>query len=325
MLLVVGPIFAVEIAAGNQLPTVAYHLAGDFGAALLQPTKEACSITYPTLLALNGSITPLIITFVIPLYIYLLQPFIRNHTGTMFKRIGLGIIAITLSLISTLLLDTVGHIHSSSTCFLSSGLRFNNACDLVESPSISPLYIIIPHTLNAFAYIFLYIGAYEFILSQSPHAMKGLVIGLFFAIKGAFQLLAVLTVYLPFISWSSDSSFPSCGFVYYLTNFAIAFTGIVAYSCISRRYKYRVREEPCYAYHFFEEYYAEPTKKHENLVYKVENDDNYQWVAEEGKKENHSSTSQATDPHTKENTTGSKRQKKLELPDHISSRDKSEK
>ena len=485
LLLVVGPIFAVEIAAGNQLPTVAYHLAGDFGVALLKPTKEVCSITYPTMLALNGSITPLIITFIIPLYIYLLRPFIRNHTGTMFKRIGLGIVALTLSLISTLLLDTVGHIHSSSTtCFLNSSLRFNSTCDLVESPSISPLYIIIPYTMNAFAYMFLYIGSYEFMLSQSPHAMKGLVIGLFFAIKGAFQLLAVLTVYLPFISWSSDSSFPSCGFVYYLTNFAIALFGIMAYTCISRRYQYRERDEPWYTHyaeqyfadnifshhyadnrsteqhknlvskleddwqwvgtkpkgskrdnhsstsqakdphtqdskrwrkfelpknmadhdricghHFAEEYCDRPKEqcenlihkvgdddnwqlagegkknnrsstlqatnphtqdntthrklrrklepsdnprdgicshhfaeeyydRHENLVYKVEDDNNWQWVGtepEEGKKEDHSSTSQATDPHTKENTTGSKRQKKLELPDHISSRDKSEK
>ena len=80
------------------------------------------------------------------------------------------------------------------------GLHFNNTCDLVESPSISLLYIIIPYTLNALAYIFLYIRACEFILFQSPRVMKGLVIGLFFAIKGAFQLLAVLTVYLPFIT-----------------------------------------------------------------------------------------------------------------------------
>ena len=139
-------------------------------------------------------------------------------------------VVLTLSLISTLLLDTVGHIRSRSTaCFLNNGPHFNNTCDLVELPFINLLYIIIPYALNAFAYVLLYIRAYEFILSQSPHAMKALVIGILFAIKGVFQLLAVLTVYLPFISWSSDSSFPSCGFVYYLMNIAIALTGIVVY------------------------------------------------------------------------------------------------
>jgi peptide/histidine transporter 3/4 len=330
VLLVLGPIFAVEIAADNQLPTVAYHLAGDFSSALLRPAKEACSITYPTMLALNGSITPLIITSIIPLYMYLLRPFIKHHTPKMLKQIGLGIMALTLSLISTLLLDTAGHIRSSNTtCFFNSGLHFNGTCDLVESPSVSPLYIIIPYTLNAFAYMFLYIGSYKFILSQSPHAMKGLIIGLFFAIKGLFQLVAVLTVYLPFISWSSDSSFPSCGFVYYLTNLAIALTGIVAYSCISKRYKYRTRDEPSDTHIYAEVYYTpcRSIEQDENLVYKVEDDDNSQWVCtepEEGKKSNHSSTSQATIPHTQDNATGSKRQRKIELPDHISSRNKSE-
>ncbi len=317
VLLVLGLIFAVEIAAGNQLPTVAYHLAGDFSSALLQPAKEACSIPYPTALALNGSITPVIISFIIPLYMYLLRPFIKNHTPKMLRQIGLGIIVLTLSLISTLLLDTVGHIRSSSTtCFLNSGLHFNNSCDLVESPSVSPLYIIIPYTLNAFAYIFLYIGSYEFILSQSPHAMKGLVIGLFFAIKGLFQLLAVLTVYLLFISWSSDSSFPSCGFVYYLTNFAIALVGIVAYSCVSRSYQYQVRDVPdnIFGHRFAEEYYDRSIEQHENLVHKIEDDDSRQWVCtdpEESKKDNHSSTSRAINPHTQDNIAGSKRRRKL--------------
>ena len=76
--------------------------------------------------------------------------------------------------------------------------------------------------------MFLYIAVYEFISSQSPHAMKGLVIGTF---KGVFQLLGVVTTYLPFASheWSKAHTFPSCGFVYYLINAIIALIGIVAY------------------------------------------------------------------------------------------------
>ena len=330
VLLALGPIFAVDIAASNQLPTVAYHLAGDSATALLWPIKEACSITYPTVLALNGSITPLIITFIIPLHIDLLRPFIKNHILRMLKRIGLGMVVLTLSLISTLLLDTVGYIHSSSTtCFLSSGPHFNHTYDLVELPSISPLYIIIPYTLNSFAYVFLYIGAYECILSQSPHAMQGLVIGIFFAIKGVFQLLAVLTVYLPFISWSSDSSFPSCGCIYYLINIVIALIGIMVYTWAAVKYQYRQRDDILPNMHIFAEcYYSRGIDDDaDGLLHRVK-----AWVRRVpihvhvcSNKDNPPSTSQATNTHKQENATGNSRRAKVELPDHISSRNKSEK
>jgi hypothetical protein len=42
-----------------------------------------------------------------------------------------------------------------------------------------------------------YVAIYEFICAQSPHSMKGLLIGTHFAIKGIFQLVATLVVYTP--------------------------------------------------------------------------------------------------------------------------------
>ena len=88
--------------------------------------------------------------------------------------------------------------------------------------------------------------------------MKGLVIGTFFAIKGIFQLLGVVIIYLPFaLGWRNTlRSFPSCGFVYYLINAIIALIGIVAYTCVARQYQYRVRDEPDNIYRYAEEYYA---------------------------------------------------------------------
>ena len=69
----------------------------------------------------------------------------------------------------------------------------------------------------------LYIAVYEFICAQSPCAMKGLVIGAFFAIKGVFQLLSVVVTYLPFaLGWKTERIFPSYGFVYYLINAIVA-------------------------------------------------------------------------------------------------------
>ena len=123
-------------------------------------------------------------------------------------------------------------------------------------------WLVIQYSLNAVGYMLLYIAVYEFICSQSPHAMKGLVIGTFFAIKGVFQLLGVVIIYLPFgIGWNIVRSFPSCGFVYYLINVIIALIGIVAYTCVARKYQYRVRDEPDNIYRYAEEYYANAQDK----------------------------------------------------------------
>ena len=247
VLLALGPIFAVDIAANEQLPNFAQHM-----------DKQITGIMR---IFKNGTIFYLLVAIIIPLYIFLLRPCVHNRVLGMFERIKLGILLILASAICILLMDIVGHINSSSTaCFLAADYTPSSNCSTLnftcKSLNLNISYLAIPYTLNAFAYTFLYIGAYQFILAQSPHAMKGLLIGTFFAIKGVFKLLGVLTVYLPFISWSSDSSFPSCGFIYYLINIAVALTGIVAYTCITRSYQYRERDEPDNIYRYAEEYYA---------------------------------------------------------------------
>jgi hypothetical protein len=106
---------------------------------------------------------------------------------------------------------------------------------------INSYSLVIRYSLNVVGYnnniMLLYIAVYKFMCSQSPHAMKGLVIGTFFAIKGIFQLLGVVVIYyLPFIlGWKNIlRSFPSCGFIYYLIKAIIALIGIVAYTCVAR-------------------------------------------------------------------------------------------
>ena len=210
------------------------------------------------------TLTPLLITFLIPIYLCLLRPFIHNYIPGMLKRIGLGMIFILLSILCTSVMDAYGHIvHANvTTCFLhdeSYLYYFDYYFRHVQvSLDINSYWLVIQYSLNAVGYMLLYIAVYEFICSQSPHAMKGLVIGTFFAIKGVFQLLGVVITYLPFaIGWKNIvHSFPSCGFVYYLINAIIALIGIVAYTCVARQYQYRVRDEPDNIYRYAEEYYA---------------------------------------------------------------------
>ena len=218
------------------------------------------------------TLTSLLITFLMPIYLCLLRPFVQNYIPGMLKRIGLGMIFILLSILCTSVMDAYGHKHANVTaCFIHELFDYSSHTYTQISLDINSYWLVIQYSLNAVGYMLLYIAMYEFICSQSPHAMKGLVIGTFFAIKGVFQLLGVVIAYLPFaLGWRNTlHSFPSCGFVYYLINAIIALIGIVVYTCVARQYQYRVRDEPDNIYRYAEEYYAnaqdEPNNDYDNL------------------------------------------------------------
>ena len=122
---------------------------------------------------------------------------------------GMGITLLLLSSLSTLLIDTMGHLHhpNITSCFLVTNYfsTYNYYNDIVESLNISVLFLFIPYVSNALGYTFFYIAAYEFICALSPHAMKGLLIGTFFAIKGVFQLTGATAILFPFLSWQFET------------------------------------------------------------------------------------------------------------------------
>ena len=227
------------------------------------------------------SVTSLPIVVFIPLYISLLRPSLYKYIPGVLKRLGLGMIFILLSILCTSIMDIYGHMHANVTdCFLTnnpdSNYIYDNESDSftfhITMLKINSHFLIIQYSLNAIGYVLLYIAAYEFICSQSPHAMKGLAIGTFFAIKGVFQLLAVVITYLPFAphEWSKTHTFPSCGFVYYLINAIIVLIGIVAYTCVARQYQYRERDEPDNIYRYAEDYHA---NTQDESSYGYDNDD----------------------------------------------------
>ena len=234
VLLALGPLFAVERSVSLLLPLVSKHVSGIF---------YSCSIWNEGLPSFT--IIPLLV-----LYIVFLRPFVRNYIPGMLKRIGLGMILMVTPILCFFILDTTGHITTNlNSCFLTDA----NATG--ESLRIHSAVILIPVFASTSGSMIFYIAVYEFIYSQSPHSMKGLMIGTFFAIRGTFQLLGALVFIFPFLAWKSMSSFPSCGFVYYLVNMVVAIFGVIAYIWIARKYQNRQRDEPDNIYRYAEEYY----------------------------------------------------------------------
>ena len=114
----------------------------------------------------------------------------------------------------------------------------------IAAPSlnVNPYILIIQQILIAMAYVFIYGGVFEFICAQSPHSMKGFLIGIFFAIKGLFQLIGVLGILLPFSFWWHS---PFVGLVYFLVNIVISVAGVVVFIIAAKRYQYIVNVMNC--------------------------------------------------------------------------------
>ena len=142
-----------------------------------------------------------------------------------FIRLGVGIVICLFGVVSSLITDVVGHrlnghkpTNNTQCVFqtvftLSSSLTYptlNVHCAVLIPPSlllgIGPL-LVITTTL-------------EFISAQSPQSMKGLLVGVFFAIRGLFQFLNC-TIIIPLSlkqPWASREMIDhppvtNCGFV----------------------------------------------------------------------------------------------------------------
>ena len=211
----------------------------------------------------SGLLSPLLVVVSLPLYIFLLRPFITYHIPgllkTILKRIGIGLFLIILSLLCALAMDVVVHERNSNQLCMFS---LNHTTHIVnESTSYRPrlyqnvYFFISQHVLSALYNMLIDIAVFEFIASQSPYAMKGLLIGVLFSLRILAQALGIFMV-VPF-STSWKTNYPlSCGSGFYITNISIGVITFIVYVLVAKNYKHRTRDEPSFIRQYAEEYYS---------------------------------------------------------------------
>ena len=240
-----GPIFTADIAASAFLPILKSHM--DYLTFQYDVQSFSHNLEY---IASNMSFYPVFIVIFIPAFLKIIYPLFQRYVPTILKRIGIGLCLITMSLLCSLLVDTIGHAlpsgqNATSMFAFNVEIYLNGNYSIfvgVFSLHLSPYILIIQNFLIAVAYILIYGGVFEFICAQSPHSMKGVLIGIFFAVKGLFHLIGVLGILLPFSFWQTS---PRAGLVYFLVNIVISVVGVVAFTIAAKRYKYRERDDFC--------------------------------------------------------------------------------
>ena len=238
------PAFFVNVATDAILPSYAKHI--------LNPATFESNSTVETIkdiVIYNGLLSSLLSVVSIPLYLFFIRPFVSPYVPGMLKRLGIGIGVVVLSLVCTFVMDTVAHAQDKSevACMLSG--KQNNSLEIVQDASV----LVVQRSLASLSNVLIHVALFEFLCSQSPHSMKGLLIGLSFALRGVCDMLSSLTI-IPFSFM--HVFFPSCGMIYYIMNIVVGMTGLILYICVARKYRFRERDEPCHVRRYAEEYYS---------------------------------------------------------------------
>ena len=179
-------------------------------------------------------LTSLLVVINIPLYLYLIRPLTLYYIPQMLKRIGLGIALKVLSLFSSIIVTIIFQprygmpINCRSENVNSSDISLSmNSTELI----IRDYVLAVQCCLSSFSIMLIYIGLYEFICSQSPHSMKGLLFGLAFALQGLFQGIGVVII-IPFY-FALNQPFFICWMYYFIINILLGIAGLFVYTCVA--------------------------------------------------------------------------------------------
>ena len=255
MLVAMGTTYAVHVTALYMFPLYGVYI-GPQKSFYRDEMKFSCK--YPEWLILeSGNLAFIIPVVVLPLYILFFLPCARKWFPKILFRLGVGM-GLTLLGALTMTLTLVGaHVHQNglhgSVCL------FNFT--YYREPGINvdlPVWVLVfPNVLNGIGVPLTFITVLEFISAQSPHAMKGLLLGVFYAVRGMFIVIGCALVF-PFANtlWHSrDGKLFDCGLSYYTFSVVLGVVGLVAFSLTAKWYQYRQREDRPYDHAYVENYY----------------------------------------------------------------------
>ena len=205
-----------------------------------------------------------------PIYLWIVFSLFRNRMLRTFTRLGFGIVVCLLGVTSLLTIDVVGHAlstdrHANQTrCMFQVTVTNNDHHIILNYPALNLHWavLIVPSMLLEIGPLLTVTTVLEFISAQSPQSMKGLLVGVFFAIRGLFQFLNSIVI-IPLSlkhPWASGEMLENppvtnCGFVYLLFTCVAGLVGLILFLAAAKKYKYRERNEGLFCQQDVEEIY----------------------------------------------------------------------
>ena len=161
----------------------------------------------------NGSVLKFIIsTFFLPIYMWIVFVVLQRRIPKTLCRLGFGILLFFLGVVYVFVVDTIGHAlyHQEDNTQCIAYFVKNVSVQYYDISSLNMHWAVnIPtNILFGIGPTLVTATVFEFISDQSPHSMKGLFLGTYYAISGVYQIVSSL-VLLPLVITGDDLHYPS--------------------------------------------------------------------------------------------------------------------
>ena len=248
------------------LSLLGFHLSGNSYSLFDQLTRRQCPTVFSISLAADSMYTTLIIiTIGVPLYQLVFVRCCKKYIPNMLKQMGLGVLCCLVKEVTKIIIHTVmtkGKLckfadnNTIVSCYIISSKskningtcsvlsEYQDYCDLNNTPF---LLMIIPNVLQGLAFLLVFMTTLEFICAQAPLRLKGLLIGIWYALLAVYYLpVAVTDTFITDVTtWE----------VFHEVKAFLIFLSLMLYLCVSRRYRYRLRDEAVNEQFLVEEIY----------------------------------------------------------------------
>ncbi len=285
VLLALGPIYILEVPTSYFIfPSFTLHTG-------LGTEFEENHCTARWLILESGTLAYAITVIAFPVYMWVIYSLLRRCIPRIFSRVLLGGVLLFLTVLYMLVIDVVGHLKFSGNDLGVDGHHSNYDNGTLtycmfqvnftgsSNDTTAALYLpwgvhVIPNILIGLSPMLITTSAFEFISAQSPHSMKGLLVGLLFAIKGLFQLFSaffLLPFSLPHYWRNRAPNAVNCGFGYFVIVIVLAFIGLMIFLGVIKQYQYRERDDPPFDQMAVEEVFTRTVNQNTYQVYSPEN------------------------------------------------------
>ena len=202
----------------------------------------------------NHSVLFSVFGICILLHQFVIYPCFSKYIPSMLKRICLGLGFALISSISYLILVLIGYDSEKSS----------GDCLLRSEDAVIPVnyqWGLIPQLTFGLCNYFISVNSLEFVIAQSPRNMRGFIVGMWYTAFGIGELINI-NFYRPFLYIHADPF--GCNFYYFLAKSMLILLILVAFLCLAKHYKLRVRENIVPVYQIAEEYYERYMEQSEN-------------------------------------------------------------
>ena len=254
------------------LSMIGFHLSGHGYSVEIEIMKNQCP-SHWVLIAMAQPLHLIYLTTIIGVPLYeVVRKCCPNYNPSMLKRMGFGLFCCLIKEAVTIIIQTTMNGNGScnhfdknaidSCYFLTIDLNINGTCLSISNATNNLFYcdqnntpfllLLIPNILQGLSFFLVFMTALEFICAQAPLRLKGLLIGLWYALLATTYLL----VEVPELFTVSSLSWT----IFHAVKAFAIFLSLMIYMCVSNRYQYRLRDEVVNEQFLVEEIYERRLK-----------------------------------------------------------------